>query len=376
MINSIDILDILQDKSSKAFNIVLESLNSDDLNTEDYYTESVMDSVSKFFETIINTIKSIIDRVKETVKKIFKQENVEKEISEVEDAIKENSSFGNIKVDVKDYKGSKKLNDEIRFEIVKAGSVDELQAKMDKYRKQRNAILASSVVAAATVSTIVYFILKGKDKKLEELSQQEKEARENCEKYEKRCKTLIRQKLGLKSEIDNLKDENERLKADTLAKKAKYHTNKIKKDVSETVSDVDKVIALQKEKAKAELEVARNATNDTVSSIKEAISVCADAKKGFFSKVKTVTGAVSDVGSNIKKAVDGSARKEYAKEKVENLEERISKIKESIAKAKSIINDPNASAERKQKAKDYLKNAPEKLSNLTTQLSIMKRVGK
>jgi len=376
MINAIDILDILQDKSSKAFDIALESIKCDDFDTEDYYTESVMDSVSKFFENIVKTIKDIINKVREAVKKLFKQETVEKEVDDLEKTVKENPSFGNVKINVKDYKGSKKLNDEIRFEIVKAGSVYELETKMKKYRKQRNTILATSVVAAATVSAAIYFILKGKDQKLEELAQQERDARENCEKYEKRCKTLIRQKMGLKSEIDNLKDENERLKADTLAKKARYAAGKVKKEVGQTVNNAEEEITLQKEKAKATLEVVKNATTDTISSVRETFSALGDAKKGFLSKAKTVADSVGDIKETVKKVADGSARKENADKKSAGLEERISNIKKSIENAKKVLNNPDATDDKKQKAREYLKAAPGKLSELTKQLNTMKRVGK
>lgn len=369
MINTINILELIQYKSEKAFDIIIESIDyNEDIDEsfldDEILTESAGDAISSFFDKICTAIKNIIERVKDTVSKLFTKTEVVTEITKIEKVIEQNPSFATKEVKVKNRKKMKELEKSVKFEIVKAGSVDELQKQMKKYRKQRNAFLAGSLLVTTSVAAVCHFILKGKKDEFDELTKKEKEARENVEKYKNLCKRAVHQKREVKEENEVLKSEVERLKADTAAKKARYYANQAKNKVEKVKNNVDETVTLQKAKASAELEVLKDATSDIVSGIREGLTVCKDATKNIIEKVEAGAKAVANVKTSAEKALDSSATRNKLLKRKEELKNEMQELNDKIEKAEKKINNPNFDKEKKKQLSRLVVQAKEKLDEL------------
>lgn len=364
-----NMIDDIQCQSECDFHILLEaSIAHNDILG--YYTESAIDNVKTFFQKIYNTIKDIITRMKDSIINLFKTDSVKNQIDAVEKDIKENPSYGNAKIQVRDYKKVDELNDAIRFEIVKAGSIDELEAKMAKYRSQRNKIIAGSILTAATVSTVFFLIFKGKDKKIDQLTKQEQIATENLKKYERKCEDLKEKNKELTSDKRDLENQIEKLSADTIAKKTKYYI----KRVQQATDDASEVIQLHKAKAQAEVEVCRNAASDIVSSIKEGFTACKESKNGLFKKIKSAEEVKNDVASTISSVKSGEAKKEHISEKIDSITEKISEIDAKVKKAAKLIANKDTNQDKKSQYREYMKKKLKEKHKLEDSLSALKKL--
>ena len=93
---AIDILDIIEFKSEKAFNIVIDSAakNSEEI----FFTEYAIDTINDFFKTIYTNIKNIINKIIDTIAKLFEDANINKKIKTLENSVTDHPSFANEKI--------------------------------------------------------------------------------------------------------------------------------------------------------------------------------------------------------------------------------------------------------------------------------------
>lgn len=293
MINTINTLELIQYKTEKAYNIIIESVLNleDELNLnfeEDILTESASESISKFFKKIYETIKKINEQVRSSIEKIFHREVVKKQIDELEKAIDDDPSIAKEEISIKDYEQIKKLNAEIQIDILKTDSIEELANKMTKYRKQRNRLISGSVVVGTTVGTIFHFILKKKDKVV-------KEAQGVCKKLQTYVESL---ETAVKNNELYVSDPE---KSDGAGNK------KIK-------------IELNKHVAAALLEVARDKITDTISETKDCISAIGK-EKGLWGKIKGAFNHIPEANQNIKHG--NLTRKQDIADRILEIDERV-----------------------------------------------------
>ena len=364
MINTINTIELIQYKSEKAFDCIIESLLYDDIiDTEnEVVLESFQDSIEKFFDKICETIRKIIESIKTSINKIVEKEVIVNRISAIEKEIKETPSFATKEVKIKDRKKRKELDKAIKFEIVKAGSVDELEKKMKKYKQQRNSMLATTSLVVTSVGALVYFILKGKSKEFEDLKKKQEETINEVQKYKslyKKTNEIISDK---NDENEQLKDEIEKLKADNISKKAKYYGNKTKKTVTKISKEVKDQVQLDKARSSALIEVLKNECSDIADEFKEAIQVCCSSENGIVKKIKTTKKSAENIKDNVKNVVNGNAKKKVVDNRKKSYSEKIDDSRKMIKKCEEELEKPNIDDRRKTSLNNIINNEKKKIA--------------
>lgn len=111
---------------------------------------------------IFKKIRSILNSCKNAIINFFSSDKFKKRDEKIEDVMNKNPSLRNMKVKVKDYQKLDSLNNKTLREF-KSGSDPALV--IEKYKKQRNAILTGSGIILTAVAAIG-FLKKRKDNRL------------------------------------------------------------------------------------------------------------------------------------------------------------------------------------------------------------------
>lgn len=330
MINTINTLELIQYKTEKAFDILSESvLNLEaEIGCEDgIITESAADSISNFFKKIYETIGKIINQIKESITKLFQKEVVEKEVEEIQEVIKEEPSFENVELKMKDYAKLRKLNKEIRFEIVGAKSLEKLEKKMKTYRKQRNTLLVGGTLVGTTVGLVFRHILKGKNAIIEEGKQQYEETEKHAKNIEKMLTAL---------------NKGGKIDPNSAA-------------TSETEEDKKIKIDLSKRSISALMEVASNTLTDSIDEVKEGWKAVTSEKNIFKRTIKAVKYG-KQVVKNIK--TTGTRQKHDASTRGAEISDEIEELK----------NQPQTPETKKK-----IKELEDELKGLSTKIGILSK---
>ena len=135
--------------------IFYESIRLDSLKysiMEDIYTEnenSAFDRFKKFIDSVVKKIKSFFKKVKDAISDFFTHKNIDDKLNDLEKDIKENPELGKLKVKVHDYTKLEQLNNQAISDL--NHRVESTEKIMEKYRKQRNGIIAAGI-ATTTLS--------------------------------------------------------------------------------------------------------------------------------------------------------------------------------------------------------------------------------
>lgn len=366
MFTELEILEYTQATAEKEFDIVMEALSlTTKFDSEEYYTESAWDSIKNFFKKIYDAIKNIIDKVKKTITDLFNRETVEKKIEQVEEVIKKEPEVGKIEIKHKDYKKLKKLNDEVKFEIVKAGTVDELDKKMKKYRNQRNALIGGSALVVGTVATVCAFVFKSKDSLMKDLAKQGEEAKESVKKLEDEVESWS-------TKAKTLEEENLKLKArGSVSGTAKY----VGKKVQNSVETAETKIAVAQQKASAVVEVTRNFVSDTVDVFKTAIDAITDKDKPIVTKGPQVFKAIKKASDTFADTTTGVAYRQTVTQKPSEIEAEIEETKKKVQNFKN-RRDKAKTREERNKFAAFVKTGEAKLEELKIQLKAARQLSK
>lgn len=119
---------------------------------EDIYTEngnSAFDRFKKFIDSVVEKIKSFFKKVKDAISDFFTHKNINDKLNDLEKDIKENPELGKQKVKVHDYTKLEQLNNQAISDL--NNRVESTEKIMEKYRKQRNGIIAAGI-ATTTLS--------------------------------------------------------------------------------------------------------------------------------------------------------------------------------------------------------------------------------
>ena len=308
-----------------------------------------IEKVEATITRIIEKIKKIFQDTKEKLTKFFTDKNVEQKCKQVDEVSK------NMDPEVKRKKSSYKSRhkaielDKITLEdIYKARDFNEVEAAMQKYRKQRNKAIAIGTVVTITVVGVGAFVLK-KQKELNDTLSAEKEHAEAQLKKSKNIIGKMRQAINDKNEkIKSLQNDVSDLKKENAAKTkgqvAKVKIKRTKRKVSESTSKARVQIQTQQAKANATVEVSTNICKDIVSESSEMMKSLIDPNVSAKTKVSNVVGTVT----NTVKTVNGAS--DTVKE------ESIDTLKSKLSSLKSM---GNKQQRKVKKIREALRNTPQ-----------------
>ena len=249
-------------------NIRLDSLKYSIM--EDIYTEngnSAFDRFKKFIGSVVEKIKSFFKKVKDAISNFFTHKNINDKLNDLEKDIKENPELGKQKVKVHDYTKLEQLNDQAISDL--NHRVEATEKIMEKYRKQRNGIIAAGI--ATTTLTFLAAVHMAKN-------------------VEGECNSRLRQKTD--QVTDQINSVNERIDG-------------VQRDISEVstlMNNQDRQISKNKEdinEIKYSINDVKNDTDQNKKEISDNYNKLADAIINNNTAIKKLKKTSMTSGKNI-----------------------------------------------------------------------------
>lgn len=296
-----------------------------------------IEKVEATITRIIEKIKKIFQDTKEKLTKFFTDKNVEQKCKQVDEVSKNDPEVKRKKSSYKSRHKAIELDKITLEDIYKARDFNEVEAAMQKYRKQRNKAIAIGTVVTTTVVGVGAFVLK-KQKELNDTLSAEKEHAEAQLKKSKNIIGKMRQSINIKNEkIESLQNDVSDLKKENAAKTkgqvAKVKITRTKRKVSESASKARVQIQTQQAKANATVEVSTNICKDIVSESSEMMKSLIDPNVSAKTKVSNVVGTVTNTVKTVKGASDT-----VKEESIDTLKSNLSSLKSIGNKQRSKVN--------------------------------------
>lgn len=236
------------------------------------------------FQKLITKVKEIVTKAIDTIKQFFASKQIELGMKKAEAAAKENPGLLKQKVKVKDYEKLDKLNKKAREDLKKCKTKAQVDAVMDKYRKQRNIAIAAGAVAVVTLGAMyAHSRKKGKDaeaaltktskeyeasmRQMEEMMEKKNlELVADLEKSTKLTERAINVNKGLLAENTKLAKDNAALKGNEARLNAMNSALSKRNDtLEENQTKLEAMLAV----AQAESVLAADASKDSIAQNRE-----------------------------------------------------------------------------------------------------------
>lgn len=217
-------------------NIHLDSLKYSIM--EDIYTEngnSAFDRFKKFIGSVVEKIKSFFKKVKDAISNFFTHKNINDKLNDLEKDIKENPELGKQKVKVHDYTKLEQLNDQTISDL--NHRVEATEKIMEKYRKQRNGIIAAGI--ATTTLTFLAAVKMAKNVESEcnsRLRQKTDQVTDQINSVNKRIDDVQRDSSELSTLMNNQESQISKNKEDI--NEIKYSINDVKNDIDQNKKEI------------------------------------------------------------------------------------------------------------------------------------------
>ena len=283
------------------------------------------------FAKLRQKIEKMIDSAKEWFRNFHTKKVVNGVDAAMEERFEENPELKEQKVEIRDDSELVALQQKTLDELERVRTEPELKMKMQKYKKQRNKILAATAVITVTLSAAVVRWHKKSQSTITQLDRQNKKLKAQVQDYEDELgavnKKLTNVKKAAVKKIRELKDENESLKARTPVEKVrvkgKQTVRKVKTGSRELMEPVNSRVNLARGKTQAMTDVVKDTIGDTKANITDLATTILNPKTSGVKKVGaiaksvgsqaeilgSVKGAVKDSGSNHKEAAAAFIKK-------------------------------------------------------------------
>ena len=277
------------------------------------------------FAKLRQKIEKMIDSAKEWFRNFHTKKVVNGVDAAMEERFEENPELKEQKVEIRDDSELIALQQKTLDELERVRTEPELKMKMQKYKKQRNKILAATAVITVTLSAAVVLLHKKSQSTITQLDRQNKKLKAQVQDYEDELgavnKKLTNVKKAAVKKIRELKDENESLKARTPAEKVrvkgKQTVRKVKTGSRELMEPVNSRVNLARGKTQAMTDVVKDTIGDTKANITDLATTILNPKISGVKKIGAVAksvGSQAEILGSVKGAVkdSGSTHKEAA----------------------------------------------------------------
>lgn len=217
-------------------NIHLDSLKYSIM--EDIYTEngnSAFDRFKKFIGSVVEKIKSFFKKVKDAISNFFTHKNINDKLNDLEKDIKENPELGKQKVKVHDYTKLEQLNDQAISDL--NHRVEATEKIMEKYRKQRNGIIAAGIATTTlTFLAAVHMAKNAEGACNSRLRQKTDQVTDQINSVNKRIDDVQSNISELSTRVDNQESQISKNKEDI--NEIKYSINDVKNDIDQNKKEI------------------------------------------------------------------------------------------------------------------------------------------
>lgn len=324
------------------------------------------------FQKIMDKLKDIIDKVKKKITDFINSTVFKKKVKELETTLDENPELKNVKVKIPDYEKVHKLNNDTLIILDKSNDTEKL---MEKYRKQRNKLLGALTVTVVTAGAALVFLKKYSDKKIAVLDEALKKSNKIVHKLNdeninltKSNKELNDANSTLRTAVDDLKMELDKKNTRNPIKKVKIAGAQFNTRVQYKSDQIKNSASEKQAAAQATVEVVTNQGKDILSSIANIGKAIVDPDKTGIKKTVSVMQKTGDAFDSVAGVFNGKAKEKATSNLSTKYRNNIQHLNKQIEKAQNVINDPNASEERKANAQKYIDSASGKISRFQTKV--------
>lgn len=330
-----------------------------------------------FLTKLVNGVQKLYESIVSWIQNFFATKFTDQKAKEVNEHLEKNPSLKQKKIKVHDYDKMNKVRAEVAKGIAEAKTIDQVNAQMKKYRKQRNKILGATALITVVAGTVFYKLLSQKDAAIKDLQKSNQGLQRKVNKYRKivnKQKAVAKKKIADRDEIIRKKDEEiDMLKANSTARRTKVRIKsagfKYHKAVDDKIVDpISTASTVAAAKISANVETIKDGMNDIKNNTKEMEEAILNPKNGIVKKVGAVvsgiTKNVQTVTTTARNAVSARETEKNMSDKTLQLIEKAQKIRRSAAK---VLKDKNANPDKRKKASEALKRANEILEQYHVQ---------
>lgn len=264
---------------------------------------SFIDKISVGINSIIEKIQKLFHDIKESLMKHFSNSDIEKKSKQVSENAKKDP---NKKVRFISRKSAIDLSKVTLEDVYKAKDFNEVEARMEKYRKQRNKAIATGVLVTLSLSAVGAFVIKRKNDLNKDLETQKKSAEAKLSQSQRELGNL---KLKMKEKndtIDKMRDDMSDMKKELRAKTktdiAKVRVARKMRSISKTSEDISIKMKTEQVKLNATTECCKNICNDIAIEGKNLVTDLLDPNSKVIEKTSNTIKGISGISSTVKNA--------------------------------------------------------------------------
>lgn len=191
-------------------------------------------------------------------------------------------------------------------DVYKAKDFNEVEARMEKYRKQRNKAIATGVLVTLSLSAVGAFVIKRKNDLNKDLEAQKKSAEAKLSQSQRELGNL---KLKMKEKndtIDKMRDDMSDMKKELRAKTktdiAKVRVARKMRTISKTSEDISIKMKTEQVKLNATTECCKNICNDIAIEGKNLVTDLLDPNSKVIEKTSNTIKGISGISATVKNA--------------------------------------------------------------------------
>lgn len=266
-------------------------------------SSSFIDKISSGINSIIEKIQKLFHDIKESLMKHFSNSDIEKKSKQVSENAKKDP---NKKVRFISRKSAIDLSKVTLEDVYKAKDFNEVEARMEKYRKQRNKAIATGVLVTLSLSAVGAFVIKRKNDLNKDLEAQKKSAEAKLSQSQRELGNL---KLKMKEKndtIDKMRDDMSDMKKELRAKTktdiAKVRVARKMRTISKTSEDISIKMKTEQVKLNATTECCKNICNDIAIEGKNLVTDLLDPNSKVIEKTSNIIKGISGISATVKNA--------------------------------------------------------------------------
>lgn len=266
-------------------------------------SSSFIDKISSGINSIIEKIQKLFHDIKESLMKHFSNSDIEKKSKQVSENAKKDP---NKKVRFISRKSAIDLSKVTLEDVYKAKDFNEVEARMEKYRKQRNKTIATGVLVTLSLSAVGAFVIKRKNDLNKDLEAQKKSAEAKLSQSQRELGNL---KLKMKEKndtIDKMRDDMSDMKKELRAKTktdiAKVRVARKMRTISKTSEDISIKMKTEQVKLNATTECCKNICNDIAIEGKNLVTDLLDPNSKVIEKTSNTIKGISGISATVKNA--------------------------------------------------------------------------
>ena len=344
--------------------MMVESIISDIYlaSHDDYFYEDANQSGNNFLKSAMDKLTKLFSTVREKITSVFAKKN--EQIDSAVAAIQSSPELMQQKVETIDYDRLKKLNQDTIMEIE---TTKNLRETMEKYKKQRNRLLAAEAITAISLGKLCMWIKGRGEKSCKELKENEKEYKKKIHQLEKQLENRKEANVAKNKEINRLEKENEYLHARSDAQRVGVKARQGFNDVKKGAEVIGAGIEGSADKLSAVFTIIGDGIRDQQQRIAEGIEAVTNSK--------TKIGKVINGGKALNNVKNGApSKRSLINNRIDDINKGLEKIDRRISSAEKELNSPSTSKERKKKCQSFINAANKEKEKLEGQKRSLNKI--